>query len=117
MGRKARAEAKRVGHVFVGILAVMTLCEGGEIGDAGVERGSSRPTAFRVSTVAGRAILLEHGFARGNVRDGKLVFVLHDGVVLRGERDDRREQGADEENLARSHTVLPKAKIIVARER
>ena len=116
MGGKAWTEAKRVRDVLVGILSVMTLCQRGEIGDARVQCGSGRAAAFGVRAVAGRAILLEHAFARGNVSRGKLVS-LDDGIILGSQRADGRKQSANKERFARGHDVLPNRGINVAWER
>src|SRR5579859_694338 len=76
MRGKAGTKAQHALHVLERKLAVVTLCESSQVGNACIERGSGRTAAFAVGTVAGSAILLEHGFAGRDIAGRELRFVV-----------------------------------------
>ena len=79
MSGKARAEAEDVLDIFEWKFPVVAFGKSGEIRDTCVERGSGWAAAFGVGAMAGSAVLLEHGFAGGDVAGWKLRFVVPTG--------------------------------------
>ncbi len=76
------------------------------IRDTRVECGGGRAAALGVCAVARGAILLEHGFARGDISRWELVSVHGRIVLLRGDDTDENKQSEELKGAAGDHGLL-----------